>query len=121
MKSKDTKTIKGNGHINVSNVNAMNSECITMSYTIWQFKGAKQVGVVQKGIKKLLEPQTDDVQFHLEISDYQGADESYKLKTKIKSCRKEKEAHTIKGIIDEYIRGIGGQTTLDESIGDGED
>jgi len=111
--SKDTKTIKGNGHINTSNVNALNSECITLTYTVWQFKNPKQVTAIQKGISDIVS--ADDVTFALEISDYQGLEEKYKLKASIKSCNKEKQAHDIKEKIDKYIKAKGGQTTLDES------
>jgi len=115
--SDKTKNIKGNGHINTSNVNGVNSECILLTYTVWNFKTRTQVDKIKKGIEKIVDA---EITFDLQLQDYNGLEEVPKLKAKIKSCHKEKEAHTIKATIDEYIRKEGGQTTLDESIGDGE-
>lgn len=113
----DKTKLKGNGHINVNNVNGINSECITLTYTIWNFKDIKQVTSIQNGLYELID---QDVVFDLETKNRGGDSESHKLKVKIKSCHKEKQAHNIKTTIDEYVRKKGGQTTLDESIGNGD-
>lgn len=109
-----TKNLKGNGNISVSNVNSMSSECITLTYTIWNFKNKNQVSKIKKDIEDLVD---SEVAFDLGIQDYSGLEEKYKLKVKVKACEKEKLAHTIKEEIDNYIKEAGGQTTLDESLG----
>ena len=109
----DKTILRGNGHINVSNVNGVNSECITLTYTIWNFKDEKQVTSIKNALFDLID---QDVVFDLETKDLDGESEQYKLKIKIKSCHKEKQAHNLKTLIDEYIKKKGGQTTLDESL-----
>ncbi len=111
----DKTILKGNGRINVSNVNAVSSECILLTYTIWNFKDQKQMTSIKNAIYDLV---PGEISFDLELKDYTGDSEKVKLKAKIKSCRNEKKAHTIKKEIDQYIKQKGGQTTLDESLGD---
>ncbi len=118
MANDKTKNLKGNGHINVSNVNAMNSECITLTYTVWNFKNDRQVAEVRQAIYDLVD---DQVTFGKETKDWTGDEEKVKLKVKIRSCKNEKKAHTIKSEIDQYIKKKGGQTTLDESAVEEED
>ncbi len=112
-----TKTLRGNGHINVSNVNSINSECILLTYTVWNFKTESQIKTIRQKIYDLVE---GELSFELQISDWDGEEEKYKLKAKIKSCQKEAKAHKIKKELDEFIKKIGGQTTLDEELGEGE-
>jgi len=112
-----TTKLKGNGHINVSNVNSVNSECILLTYTIWNFKDSKQITSMKNAIYDMID---GDISFDLQVMDWTGEEERQKLKCKIKSCNKEKEAHKIKTQLDEFIRKKGGQTTLDEAVGDGE-
>ena len=111
----DKTILKGNGRINVSNVNAVNSECILLSYTIWNFKDQKQMTSIKNGIYDLVQ---EEITFDMEIKDFTGDDEKVKLKVKIKSCKNEKKAHTIKSEIDQYIKKKGGQTTLDQNLED---
>ena len=110
----DKTILKGNGRINVSNVNAVSSECILLTYTIWNFKDQKQMTSIKNGIYDLVQEETT---FDMEIKDFTGDDEKVKLKVKIKSCKNERKAHTIKKEIDQFIKQKGGQTTLDESLG----
>ena len=109
-----TKKLKGNGHINVSNVNSINSECILLTYTVWNFKNQKQVTEIKKGLLDIIDE--DDVSFDLEVKDWTGEEEKQKLKIKVKSCNDEKRAHVIKQDLDKFIKTKGGQTTLDESL-----
>ena len=113
-----TSVLKGNGHINVSTVNAVNSECITLTYTVWNFKSPTQVQEVRNSIYDLVK---DPVSFDMEIKNWNEDEEKLKLKAKVKACHNEKKAHQIKKLIDEYIKKKGGQTTLDESVGEGDE
>jgi len=113
--AKDKDIIKGNGHISVSNVNALNSECITLTYTIGNFKNSKQVTTVRNELFDLVD---QEISFDLLVTNWDGEDEKLKLRAKIKSCNNEKKAHTIKAAIDEFIKKKGGQTILDETFED---
>ena len=110
MASKTT-TLKGNGHINVSNVNAVDSECITLTYTMRNFKSQRQVEEVKNSIYDLIK---DPVTFDMEIKNWNEEEELLILKAKVRACGNERKAHTIKKQIDEYISKKGGQTTLDQ-------
>lgn len=110
MASNNT-VLKGNGHINVSNVNAVDSECITLTYTMRNFKSQKQVQDVRNSIYDLIK---DPIIFDLEVKNWNEENEQLILKAKVKSCGNERKAHNIKKLIDEYISKKGGQTTLDQ-------
>ena len=107
------KEIKGKGHINVSNVNAINNECITLTYTIWDFKSQQQVKEIKNGLYTLVK---EEVHFDLEVKNWNDDDEKLKLKIKVKACNSERKAHVIKKEIDEFVKQKGGQTTLDQSL-----
>lgn len=113
--AKNNDIIKGNGHINVSNVNAVSKECITLTYTIWNFKTQKQVTDIKNGIYDLVQ---EEVHFDLEVKDWDDDEEKLKLKIKVKACNSERKAHTIKKDIDQFIQKKGGQTTLDQNLED---
>lgn len=108
----DKTIINGSGHIAVSKVNSK-SECVLLTYTIWNFKDEKQLKSIKSGIYDLVD---EDISFDLRISDWLDDDEKFTLKAKVKSCHNEKKAHRIKMQIDQFIQKKGGQTTLDESI-----
>lgn len=109
--SSKTTILKGNGHINVSNVNAVDSECITLTYTMRNFKSQKHVTEVRNAIFDLVK---DPIMFDLEVKNWNEDEEQLILKAKVRACGNEKKAHTIKKQIDEYISKKGGQTTLDQ-------
>jgi len=110
--------VKGNGHINVTNVNSKNSQCIFLTYTLWGIENVEQAKTLTNKITDLV-PDVE-MKFDLQQSDWRGDNEKTTLKIKIKDCRNEKKAHIYKEKIDEYIKKIGGQTTLDETFGEGE-
>lgn len=110
---KNNDIIKGKGHINVSNVNAINNECITLTYTIWNFKSQNQVTEIKNGLYDLVK---DEVHFDLEVKNWNDDDEKLKLKVKVKACGSERKAHVIKKEIDQFIQKKGGQTTLDQTL-----
>ncbi len=109
--SSKTTVLKGNGSISVSNVNAANSECITLTYTMRNFKSQKQVQDVRNAIYDLIK---DPIIFDLVVQNWNEEEEELILKAKVKACGNERKAHNIKKIIDEYISKKGGQTTLDQ-------
>lgn len=109
--SSKTTVLKGNGSISVSNVNAENSECITLTYTMRNFKSEKQVQEVKNSIYDFVK---DPVTFDLTVKNWNEDEEQLILKAKIRACGNERKAHNIKKQIDEYIHKKGGQTTLDQ-------
>ena len=108
--------VKGNGHINVTNVNSQNSQCIFLTYTLHGIADLEHAKTICNKIMDLVDV---EVKFNVEQTDWRGDDEKTVLKVKIKDCRNEKKAHVYKASIDEFIKKIGGQTTLDEVLGEG--
>lgn len=110
-KQQKTKTIRGHGHMNISNVNSEKSQCITLTYSISNIGDMKEIPLLEKDIEKLT---NEAVHFDLEVKDHTGGDQEIKLKAKVKACESEELGHDIKTKFDEYIKKKGGQTTLDE-------
>lgn len=108
--AKDTK-IKGHGNLTVSNVNSPNSECRTLTYTIFNIKKLEDVPAI---LKKCARAHDEEQSVDLQISGFGEKDPKITAKLKIKSCDDEELAHEVKKKLDACIRKIGGQTTLDE-------
>jgi len=111
-KKPQNKGVKGHGHINVSNVNSENSQCITLTYSI---SGLKTLGAASKLVDELDDLHDEDTTTNLEIQDWGTEEEVLKLKYKTKTCQDEVAAHTVKKILDKHLKKKGGQTTLDET------
>ena len=110
-KKEKTKTIRGHGHMNVSNVNSEKSECITLTYTISNIGNMKDIPVLEREIEDIVD---QDIHFDLEVKDHNGGDQEIKLKAKVKACDSEDLGHEVKELLDKHIKKKGGQTTLDE-------
>lgn len=101
------------GHINQSNVNHPNSECTTLTYSIKNIETLEKATELQE---KLDDLHDEDAVVNLEISDYNYEGESISMKYKVKTCDNPADAAKIKLKLDQYLKKIGGQTTLDAMI-----
>lgn len=110
-KKPKNKGVKGHGHINVSNVNSENSQCITFTYSITGLKSMNALGTLVDELDKLHDEETTA---NVEIEDWGTDEEVIKLKYKTKTCGDEKAVHTLKKTLDKHLKKKGGQTTLDE-------
>jgi len=113
MKEKPKPKLRGHGHINVSNVNSPNSECITLTYSI------KNVGSVTKAsqLRKELDDITgEESKTQVEISNLGDQEETVDMKYKVKTCEHEARAREIKQDVDKFLMKKGGQTTLTETF-----
>lgn len=107
------KILRGHGHINVSNVNSKNSECITLTYSI------KHVGSLKNAneLKDELDDLTgEDSNASVEITNLGDGEEQYDMKYKVKTCDNEARAREIKSDVDKHLKKKGGQTTLTEDF-----
>lgn len=109
-----SKTLRGNGNINVSNVNSKNSECVTLTYTMRNIRSERQLVEIKNTIYNAID---DPITFDRETKNWDEDNEELILKVKIKACDNEKKAHGFKKILDGIVQIKGGQTTLDEAIG----
>lgn len=107
--------VKGTGRISISKVNSKD-QCILLSYSISGISDTEQAKTICNKITDLI-PDDAEIKFILQQNDWRGDSEKIVLSTSIKACSSEKKAHTFKKEIDAYIKKIGGQTTLDESLG----
>jgi len=114
-KKQKTKILTGHGTLGVSNLNS-ESECITLTYTTFNIKSAKDVAALEEEFTNLVD---DEMTFDLLITDHGTTEQAVKLKTKVKTCESEARGREIKETFDTFIKKKGGQTTLDEP-GDGE-
>ena len=113
-----TKTLRGYGHINVSNVNSENSECITLTYSTSNIKSMKDIPVLEKEFDDLID---EELLFDLEVIGHNTTEPKIKLKAKVKTCDNEDRGHEISSIFDKHIKKKGGQTTLDEGLEGGKE
>jgi len=102
--------IKAMGTISTSNVNNPNSQCITLTYTISNVKNMKAVAVLTGELDEI---HSETSQVDIEVKDYGGDGEAYKMKYKVKTCENEATAHIVKHKLDSFLKKKGGQTTLD--------
>lgn len=112
-KKQKTKTIRGYGHVNISNLNSETSECITLTYAI------AHLGTISNATK--LKAELDDLhdetaEASLEISKFGDGDSDVSMKYKIKTCESEMLARELKKTIDLHLKKKGGQTTLTEDF-----
>jgi hypothetical protein len=108
-----TKTLRGYGHINVSNVNSETSECITLTYAI------AHVGTIANATKLKAELDNlheQEAEATVEISKFGDKESDVSMKYKIKTCESEKLARDTKKTIDLHLKKKGGQTTLTEDF-----
>lgn len=118
MTAKDTKSLRGHGHINISNVDSQKSECVTMTYSVMNVKTIAQASTLKKAMDK---KHSEDSVVILEITDLDGKEQAIKMKYKVKACGDEAKARAIKSKLDKFLQKQGGQTTLTEEFDDEED
>lgn len=113
-KKQKTKTLTSHGNLTTSNLNSSISECITLTYDVYNAKTvleAKQINDELKSLDSSTESTTDII-----IHNYGTKDESVQVKYKVKKCGSDEDARETKEKFDKYIKKKGGQTTLTEQF-----
>lgn len=113
QKTEKTPVLRGHGHINVSNVNSAQSECITFTYSAKNIKTLKEAAEIKKAFDDL---SSQDGGYEVLIENYGTKEETISSKYKLKLCDSEQSARDVKKDLDQYIKKKGGQTTLTEDF-----
>ena len=113
-----SKTLRGHGHINVSNVDSEKSECVTMTYSVMNVKSISQASSLKTEMDK---KHSENSIVILEVTGLDSKDQSIKMKYKVKACGDEAKAREIKGKLDKFLQKKGGQTTLTEEFDEEEE
>lgn len=105
-----TQILKGKGRIAIPNVNSVN-ECIQLNYTLTGLKDINHVKAIRTRLDN--EHKTPSV-VSISITKFEAEGEAITMNYKVMACGSDKKARTIKETLDQLIKKLGGQTSLDD-------